>query len=342
MGNIQYISPSAFYYWEKCPLQAVLAKQFRGETIFPKHPDADLGSLIHKFYEKQNEWNINTVEKFNAKWHEEISAINTKYKNDNLQKFYYPIQWHSKYYAVKKKLLCTKLISKEKKSRESGSIDIQYLYEQWISNNVIGGKIDLQIIQNGEVKQVVDFKTGNIYEKRDQIIEIKESYKQQLALYCAIILEKQNFIPELFIETIDGIRVKIEIDRAYINELINKASLLKVKINDAINGNKTQLLSNCNSDICPRCNYRPYCNEYKSTLINKKNGVNIDIKGKIVETKGNELTIDTGSDLFVIKKIKRIDNYKINSECEVYNLYFPENEENLLYETINTVVKYAE
>jgi hypothetical protein len=32
--------------------------------------------------------------------------------------------------------------------------------------------------------------------------------------------------------------------------------------------------------------------------------------------------------------------YKRDKECEIYNLFFSENEDDLLYETINTVIEY--
>jgi len=342
MDKIQYISPSSFYYWEKCPLQAVMSKVYSTYAIFPRHPDADLGSLIHKFYEKQSEWDIDSVNKFNAKWNEAIVEINKQYKEDNLQYNYYPIQWHSKYYALKKHFLCKKLIPIEKKDKVETNAQVQYLYEQWINNDIIGGKIDLLVKENGIIKQIIDFKTGNIYEKGDNKLQIKEIYKQQLALYCAVILKKQDFTPDIFIETINGKRVKIEIENEYIEALTNKVRLLKNKINSAIETDTTNLLSNCNLENCGHCSFRPYCEIYKSTLFNNKNGLNIDIKGRVTETKTNEITIETTNNYFVIKKIKHCDKYKLNKEYEIYNLYFPESEENYLYETINTVIRYAE
>jgi hypothetical protein len=96
MDKVQYISPSSFYYWEKCPLQAVLSKQTT--KFFQNSPDADLGSLIHRFYEKNNKWNISSVESFNTKWKTEIEILNNQLQHSN----YYPIQWNAKYYTIKK------------------------------------------------------------------------------------------------------------------------------------------------------------------------------------------------------------------------------------------------
>jgi RecB family exonuclease len=341
MDKIQYISPSAFYYWEKCSFQAVLSKQPTCNSFFPKHPDADLGSLIHKFYEKQNEWNIESLENFNSKWNDEISKINKQYQSDKLQCNFYPIQWHSKYYAIKKQLLCKNLILRKKKEvEEPTAAQVQYLYEKWINNEIVGGKIDLIVKENDKIKQIVDFKTGNIYEKNGKKIQLKEVCKQQLALYCAVILEQQDFMPDLFIETMDGKKVKIEIEKEYIETLVYKVISLKEKINSAIETNTINSLANCNSENCEHCNYRPYCEIYQSTFTNKKIGSRIDIKGRIIEIKANEVIIGTNNNRFTIKKIKEIEKYVLENKCNIYNLYFPENEDNLLYETINTVIEY--
>jgi hypothetical protein len=342
MDKVEYISPSLFYYWEKCPLQAVLSKQSKIKSVFPKHPDADLGTIIHKFFEKQNDWKIDSVEKFDKKWAEEIALINQKYQEDILQHNYFPIQWYSKYYAVKKNSLRNKIISKSTKEIVQPTSHIKFEYEKWISNDSIGGRIDYVISENDEIKQIVDFKTGNIFDINGNKIQLKEIYKQQLALYCAAILEKQEFIPEAIIETLDGKRVKVCLEKEYIEILSNKVKQLKNKINTAIETNTINLLSNCNFENCCNCNYRPFCEEYKTTLINNLIGKKIDIKGKITKIESNEVVIETTKSNFTLKKIIHIDKYKLNYECEIYNLYFPENEENYLYETINTVIIYAE
>jgi hypothetical protein len=339
MDKIQYISPSLYYYWEKCPLQAVFSKQ--RIRFFPNSPNEDLGSLIHKFYEKQNTWKIDSVEKFNEKWKESIDEINRKFQEDELKSRFYPIQWHSKYYSIKKHLLCKNLISRGKKYKFERKSIVKYSYEEWVNNDYIGGEIDLQIKENDLVKQIIDFKTGTIYEKYGNKLEIKELYRQQLALYCSVILEKQDIIPDLFLETIDGKRVKIDIGLDYIDALTNKVKLLKENINRAIESNTINRLANPNLENCGSCNYRPHCQKYKSTLFNKKNGSRIDIQGEITEVSSKEAKIRTKDGEFIVKRIKQIDKYIKNLKCEIYNLYLPESDGRNLYETLNTIISYA-
>lgn len=112
MEPIKFISPSSFFYWKKCPLKAVYSKEFRDQQIFPKHPDADLGRIIHSFYEKKTIWNINSPVAFEEKWEIEINKLDEAYKRSEMQNIYFPIKWNAKYFAVKK-LLLKKSILKE-------------------------------------------------------------------------------------------------------------------------------------------------------------------------------------------------------------------------------------
>ncbi|PCH70317.1 MAG: hypothetical protein COC06_05375 [Bacteroidales bacterium] len=88
---VKYISPSSFYYWEKCPLIAVYSKIYSSQQFFTRHPDADLGLIIHLFYEKQNEWCINSPTSFLEKWKEKIYELNRLYKKSDLQRRFYPV-----------------------------------------------------------------------------------------------------------------------------------------------------------------------------------------------------------------------------------------------------------
>lgn len=338
MDKIQYISPSSFYYWEKCPLQAVLSKQTT--KFFQNSPDADLGSLIHKFYEKQYEWNISSVESFNTKWKTEIEKLNHQSHQNN----YYPIQWNAKYYAVKKQMLCKNLLTKaiKKKGNNVVSSKFQNRYQVEINNEYIKGEIDLLVLQKEKIKQIVDFKTGNVFEKVKGIRQIKEIYKQQLALYCAVILEKQDFIPELFLETINGRRIQIDVEKDFIIALNNRVKILKEKINSKIETNTTDSLANCTPENCEYCNYRPFCSVYKTTFLNTRIGLRIDVRGKVSTIKTNELLFRTTNDEYIIKNVQDKSKYQLNGKCEIYNLFFPENDDKILYETKRTVVKYEE
>jgi len=213
---VKYISPSSFYYWEKCPLRAVYARIYKDCQFFPTHPDADLGSLIHKFYEKKIEWKIDTEIAFENKWNEQVKTLNESYEKNELQKKYYPIQWYSKFYSVKKMYLKKNMLGKP---RVGGKYKI-VVSEKWISNDDIGGYTDMMLIDNnGKIKSIIDIKTGNIYDNINGNIQIKEAYCMQLALYAAIINSLQDSIPELFIENIKGELIQIKLSNEYISDV---------------------------------------------------------------------------------------------------------------------------
>lgn len=336
MDKIQYISPSSFYYWEKCPLRAVLSKQTT--KFFPNSPDADLGSLIHRFYEKYNELKISSVESFNEKWKTEIEKLNKQLQGSN----YYPIQWNAKYYSVKKQMLFKNLIFKASKTKDVVTGKFQYHYEEKINNENIEGKIDLLVLEDGKIKQIIDFKTGDVFEKGKGKNQVKEIYKQQLALYCAVILERQDCIPELFLETMNGKRIKIEVEIDFITALNNRVKILKEKINSKIETKTTDTLANCTHENCEYCNYRPFCSAYKTTFLNTRIGFRIDVHGSVSAIKTNEVLIKTTNDEYIIKKVQDNSKYQLHGKYMIFNLFFPENDDNILYETKNTVIKYEE
>ncbi|MBK6699246.1 MAG: PD-(D/E)XK nuclease family protein [Saprospiraceae bacterium] len=303
--------------------------------MFQNSPDADLGSLIHRFYEKHNEWNISSVESFNTKWKTEIEKLNNQLQHSN----YYPIQWNAKYYTVKKFAKnCLLKKVKQKMLFQETSIS---LWNKIVNEN-IGGKIDLLVLENEKIKQIVDFKTGDVFEKVKEKRQVKEIYKQQLALYCAVILEKQNFIPELFLETMNGRRIQIEVGKDFITALNNRVKILKEKINSKIETKTTDSLANCTPENCEYCNYRPFCSAYKTTFLNTRIGLRIDLHGNVSAIITNEVLFKTTNDEYIIKNIQDINKYQLNGKCEIYNLFFPENDDNIVYETKNTVIKYEE
>lgn len=335
--KLDYISPSSFFFWEKCPLKALFSKTFRDKQIFPKHPDAALGTLIHKFYEKQREWNINSLESFNVKWKIEIDNINESYKSDALQMRYYPVQWHSKFYVVKKKLLYANLINGRYQKEESTK-DNSVFFEKWINNKYLGGHVDLIINNGGKVKQIVDFKTGNIFEIINNKKIIKEIYKQQLSLYCAIIIENQTELPELFLEAINGKRYLIDIDIDYVEKIASRALGLKQMINDAVEIDKTDSLAKCSIDNCNNCNYRMFCSAYKNSFTNERCGNKIDLQGTINKIGNTEIRFDTGIKIYIIKNVEILKSLTEGEQVSIYNLFYPNEEEPLLYCLNNTVV----
>lgn len=340
---VKYISPSSFYYWEKCPAKAVYSKKYKDEQFFPKHPDAYLGTVVHKIYEKRFEWNFGSEEKFEKIWKRQIHQINEEFKDNPLQRRFYPVQWNANFYAVKKILLKNNILNVVKSSNKRLNFNV----EKWVTdnNNIVGGYIDLQIKDNdNRVIEIIDFKTGNIYEKVNGKFQIKEAYKMQFALYAFILNEQQGFMPTLTLGTMNAKKVSLELDKEYIENMYLRAGFLKniIKETDDI-----RLLTVANKGNCKFCNYRKICHKYQTKMINSKLDNNmIDIKGRItlfIKSKNmNNIEVITTSGKYLIKNLSFSEDLEINKEIYIYNLYFPDEKGKILYVLLNTIVEYVE
>ncbi len=336
--SIPYISPSKFYYWKKCPLKAVFFYEYKNTQFFPRHPDADIGNVIHNFYENRYKWKITNEKIFSRKWNELITKLNKEYKNSNLQSRYFPVQWYSNFYSVKKQLLKKYLLSSAKRKKSHTNIK----NEEWIKDdkNTIAGKADLLIYNNyGIITEIADFKTGKIFEKENNKLKIRKAYKTQLALYAKIIIDKQQSKPITLIIDISGKKHPVEITSDEIDKTYNEAKELKHSINTALLKNKVSELANPDNENCFMCNYRPVCVAYKQKFMNFPINNNIDICGKVLISNTNLIKIENEQGVFQIVNFR--ENITLNNKniC-VYNLYFPDMGNKILYAQNNTIVKY--
>ena len=159
MDKIKYISPSQFVYWHDCPYRAIMSKT----CSRTQNANAELGILIHKFYEKYKEWRIDSESSFLKKWEDEIEALNIKYSS---AEDFYPIQWNSLFYVVKKNLLMRRILTTKQIQVEAATKDSVFLYEKWLNNDYIGGCADLIVKKDDIITSLVDYKTGSVYYKR--------------------------------------------------------------------------------------------------------------------------------------------------------------------------------
>ena len=343
MEPVKFISPSSFFYWEKCPLKAVYSKEFRGQQIFPKHPDADLGNIIHAFFENKTKWNIFSPDAFEERWEMEINKLDEAYKRSDIQKIYFPIKWNAKYFAVKKILLKKSLLKKFQLPENTTPKNIKF--EQWIDDGKdIGGKVDHMVFnENDEIIEIVDFKTGNIFEIVEKKKVLKLAYSQQLALYAYIINERQKFYPSCFIQDINGNKYPVEINIEIAQNIYQTSIKLKNKINKSIIEGDIDQLADPVIENCSHCDYRPMCNKYKSKYINKLENKNVDIYGEVIEVRGAnkiELKILIEGKVLTLKNISAVETIKVGDSIYVYNLFCPNENSKILFAMKETLIKY--
>jgi hypothetical protein len=343
MEPIKFISPSSFYYWEKCPLKAIYFSKFRGQQIFPKHPDADLGSLIHAFFENKTKWNILSPEAFEDRWEKEINKLDEACKLNAIQKIYFPIKWNAKYFAVKKILLKKSLFKKIQ--LPANAIHKNIKFEQWIDDGKdVGGKVDKMVLnEQNEIVEIIDFKTGNIFELVNKKRVVKTSYVEQLLLYAYMINIQQNFYPKCYIQDLKGNKHHVEINEVIAIDVYKKALALKNKINHGINEDQIDQLAAPNIENCYHCDYRPVCPQYQVKFINNFENTNVDIYGLVIDVKGNEkleLKIELHNKIVVLKNISAHESIKQGDIIFVYNLFCPDENSQILFAMKQTIIKH--
>lgn len=335
---INFISPSSLYYWERCPIRAVYSCNFRAVKTFPTHPDSALGTVIHSFYENKNKWGIYDKDFFEVKWLNEIGRINQQFISDPLQKVYYPLEWNSKYYAVKKMQLRENLL---KGQVSPYAVRSNIVFEKWLDDGLdIGGKIDfVRYNDNDEISEIIDFKTGNIFEVAKKDRNIKMSYIYQISLYAYLVKSKQNLMPTGYVQNNKGEKFEIKFDLTDIQSIHQKAVDLKTMINTSISRNKIEELANPSSDNCSYCNYRPLCEFYKKKMINDFSNKMVDVYGRI------ERVMDSGSlilsipeKVLTLKNIISVDELKEGDMIYVYNLFCPDHNNHILFATKSTLI----
>jgi CRISPR/Cas system-associated exonuclease Cas4 (RecB family) len=310
--------------------------------LLPKHPDADLGDLIHNFYQNKIKWAIKDEKSFEKRWYDEIIRINDSYKDNNFQKNYYPISWHSKFFSIKKKLLKNDLLFKKKNVTKFPNVKS----EQWLDDGkILGGKLDEILINNiGDIIEIIDYKTGGIFEFVDKKKVIKQSYQFQLILYAMIVKQKQNSYPKCFIKDLNGNKFEIKFNEELAAKTYKAATELFNTINDSIEKNDLKNLANPDFENCKMCNYRPICDVYNDTYLNNFESKNVDIRGEIVDIKiatKSILTIIVNEKIYKINNVTMNDSLKIGDNVTLYNLYCPDGSFLQLFALKNTIIKHG-
>jgi len=345
--SIKLISPSSFYYWEKCPLRAVFSNENNKIQIFPKHPDSDLGTIIHQFYENKEKWQIKSGKRFETKWAELIDIVDTAYKNNPIQRIYFPLKWHSKFFAVKKQLLKNNLLAiKPVFEADTGT---SIAFEKWIDDKVnVGGYVDLIVFDKQEkIIEIIDFKTGNIFENINKRQQIKESYFSQLALYLKVISLSQPFLPKAYIQDITGKKHLLKIDEDEATAIYDRAIKLKVYINNNIENETLNNLAVSNHSNCSNCDYRPFCETHKKVLVNNFDFQNIDILGTITNIKSphlpkTDIEVNINNVNYVVKEIAINKPLIKGAIVYIYNLFSKDIPSKILYSSPKTIIIPAE
>jgi CRISPR/Cas system-associated exonuclease Cas4 (RecB family) len=310
---IEKLSPSNFAYMLKgCKYKFLLSQIVRNnpEYALPVFPKALIGIVAHKIIEMRFSGEITTEQEFELQW---SSLIKEKeLENYGQSDTGLLVDWMT-YYKTMRYVFSIPHIEPDKskpKTTEVGIWDIDYLY----------GSID-RIIKTDEGIEIIDYKTGEIYEEDGRI---KQAYNIQLKLYAVMYQKKYNeSVSKLMLRTIDGQSVMIDFSQDELEDLYLKVQE-EIKMLKQKDINK---LIKCDLSICSNCSVRHLCASYwqneiadsdtlgKLKVVNDNNLVHIEQNGKINTVtlpaySNKQLTDIVGSNIRIVSLSKPRDSVK--------------------------------
>ena len=200
---------------------------------------------------------------------------------------------------------------RSKKSSEIGScVKLSKLNEHYIKIDcLLKGSID-RIRPTGDGYEIVDYKTGEIY---DDTGEIKQDYKQQLNLYAYMLSEKEKVdISGLVIIDRFGNEIHVPFEKNRKEEVFSEVKQIIKKINDAVNTDSADALCRPSAENCNFCSCQHLC---KNRIVSPDSPFHI-IEGTVSQVLNNDqitITVDGLGDVVIAKLgILGIDNLSIS------------------------------
>ena len=305
---VDTLSPSVFTQLKNgCKYKFILQKSALEKTkgtgvslTYPPVSAAIYGNIIHKLFEKRMKGLIPDVTCFEELWNAEVE----KYRADLKSK--YPLYDFENDYA---KMLDAEDIAMRMTpvySMQNGisttSFQTSSFERPYKIPGLLYGKIDRISFEN-DLIEIIDYKTGNIFEDNGNV---KQIYVEQLNLYALMYESVEGkYVDKLTI--IDKQGNSIDVPKSQNQDLLRQeVAGVKNQINDSIlNGTQLNLASP--SEInCKYCECRHLCTAYWESAFLQDNF----IKGSIQETGSNYvcLVLDNGS----IVRITGVQKLNIN------------------------------
>lgn len=254
--EIKRISPSRYANTSTCLLREIWSSNGK-KNLLGNHPDAVLGSLMHKIFEKCTK--LKGAIDFEKAWSEYEEELTAKYPEVK------PLNLTSRGYWPKKALARRSLETFQNNVSQTLINESSYRSELWIESESkkVGGMVDLARIETCEVT-LFDFKTGKIF---DTDANIKEAYEVQMKLYAALCSESLNTNKQwpkaLYLIDVDEQFHEIPYTQKEALELLEKSEKHLDDINESIRISNNPVAYAQVGDHCAFCQFRPACDKYR-------------------------------------------------------------------------------
>ena len=327
--KLSRISPSTYAALLKCPLRACLASDREQPAPILSGPVAQIGTITHELLELASKGDVLESE-MESKWSALVAEKETELKENVATVWMVPLCETAFRFTERSHLAVShaRKVARETAStrqEETGGFrracNPSIKAEEWMvtPDGKIGGQIDC-LVETPEGVIIRDFKTGAIFEKKDEqsgeALELKEDYKLQLQLYAGIYFENKGQWPKaLEVIPMSGKTETIAVVPEECETLLRDAKAKLDKINELLAAADAKTLAMPTPSSCKYCGFRPTCDSYKSA-----SGMNggrldapdkdkwpIDASGKIKEQSqiGSKtlITLDNGLRIVVNSEI---------------------------------------
>ncbi len=295
MKEIQSISPSQISVLKGCSLRLLYYKQYEDHESVD-HPSSVLGDVIHKMHEIASQKELDG-DSFEEHWEVEIEKAKLTYFKNPLNQIYQPLEYWAPYYSIKKAQAGNRLLSKRGTDRDTKKAGTEFYSEERLDFEILTGKPDAVYIENHSCL-LIDYKTGPVYQKIDNVIEIKDVYKDQLKAYGFLIKKTKNIKAEnikLILERINGEQTKpLTFSHLEYEDFYLKIKELVTQINTAVKEDQINNLGNPSESNCRYCLYKPKCKSFNrflennelpyALLINNPSGIEVTNNGVKLNT----------------------------------------------------------
>ncbi len=306
---LKRISPSRYVGLERCALKEIWAAA-RYPSLVTVSPAARLGSVTHKIFELANRGMIDSEESMMREWDLAIQETENEMRNTLSEQHLVPLSEYAYNYEVKKNMtfaFARHLFGSHKRPLTQSS-DRNIGPEVWVEtpDGFVGGRIDLVKESGGEL-EIIDYKTGTVYDAAVSEHTLKYEYEIQLKLYAAMYHEAFGvWATKLTLIGLDQIRHNIDFNHDECLQLLNKAKKRLRDVNSLIEaGNAPEYFAAPSPEACFYCVYRPACPKYWETRTTQPQWP-LDVMGQVSLKKilGNgsvRLVLVSGEDTISIR-----------------------------------------
>lgn len=278
VNTLTRISPSQYGRLLSCPYRTLLEHSPEGKAILAQPGKGGgaasaMGNIVHKVLEAANRGKVQTVTGFELFWQQELRVQEAKLIAEGRPQLV-PLAYRARGYAVTKLLLKCLLLNGDTPwppvVPEPG---LPLGPEQTFTDNsnTIRGQVDL--VRRGPTGrlEVVDYKTGRIFQFNsvdEEAAEVKREFVWQLRLYAALLHERTGQWPErLLVADLAGGEHPVSFTQDQCLELLAAARSLLAAVNAAVNRSEAESLARPSAETCANCKVQQLCEPHANWMI---------------------------------------------------------------------------